>query len=88
MDNEYVGECDVILMDHYEQEPIEQMAKMSSKVAKNINCDFFVGCTGSISILIQGLESGMNAKQEKEFLDKWYQITIQMIRKKNIFYHS
>ena len=29
--NEYVGECDVLLMDHYEQEPIEQMAKMSSK---------------------------------------------------------
>ena len=28
-----------LLMDHYEQEPIEQMAKMSSKVAKNINCE-------------------------------------------------
>ena len=37
--NEYVGECDVLLMDHYEEEPIEEMAEMSSKVAKNINCE-------------------------------------------------
>ena len=37
--NEYVGECDVLLMDHYEEEPIEEMAEMSSKVAKNIKCE-------------------------------------------------
>ena len=37
--NEYVGECDVLLMDHYEEEPLPEMAEMSSKVAKNINCE-------------------------------------------------
>jgi len=37
--NEYVGQCDVLLMDHYEEETIPQMAEMSSKVLKNINCD-------------------------------------------------
>ena len=37
--NEYVGECDVLLMDHYEEEGIPEMAKMSSKVSKNINCE-------------------------------------------------
>ena len=37
--NEYVGQCDVLLLDHYEKEPIEQIAKMSSKVIKNINCE-------------------------------------------------
>ena len=37
--NEYVGECDVLLMDHYEEEPLPEMARMSSKVAKNINCE-------------------------------------------------
>ena len=67
--NEYVGECDVLLMDHYEQESIEQMAKMSSKVAKNINCE--VCWFWPLEELIQlGLER-IFTKQEKEFLDKW-----------------
>ena len=37
--NEYVGKCDVLLMDHYEKETVPQMAEMSSKVSKNINCE-------------------------------------------------
>ena len=36
--NEYTGKCDVLLLDHYETETFDEMARMSSKIMKNIDC--------------------------------------------------
>jgi hypothetical protein len=36
--NEYTGKCDVLLLDHYETETFDEMARMSSNIMKNIDC--------------------------------------------------
>ena len=77
--NEYVGQCDVLLMDHYEQEPIEQMAKMSSKVAKNINCKV---CWFRLSINEELIQLGLLGilLRRKAFLDKQQMIIFRLRR--------